>query len=124
MTVSVIVDMLVEVLLLNMVVVVIELESVVGVQGQPIKNFWQVAQTGAPGPGSPVGGAIVPRQYGSSQLISSGQPSSPWLSMSLGKIYLHAGASAVVIIVVTGENPTVFEVLVVTQLMPGPEAVE
>jgi hypothetical protein len=117
--VSVIVDMLVEVLLLNMVVVVIELESVVGVQGQPIKNFWQVALTGAPGPGSPVGvgGATVPRQYGSSQLISSGQPSSPWLSMSLG-------ASVVVIIVVTGENPTVFEVLVVTQLMPGPEAVE
>jgi hypothetical protein len=95
----------------------------VAVQLQPFKVFWQVALTGAPGPVPPVGGATVPTQYGALQLTSLGQPpSSPCSSTSLGLIYPHA-ASVVVAIVVVGEHPIVFEVLVVTQSSPPPEAV-
>jgi hypothetical protein len=96
----------------------------VAVQLQPGKNFWQVALTGAPGPVPSIGGATVPKQYGALQSILLGQPpSSPCSSRSLGSIYPHA-ASVVVVIVVVGEHPIVFEVLVVTQSSPPSEAVE
>jgi hypothetical protein len=94
------------------------------VQLQPVKNFWQVALTRAPRLVPPVGGATVPKQYGASQSILSAQPpSSPSSSASIGLIYGHA-ASVVVVIVVVGEHPIVFEVLVVKQLLPWPEIVE
>jgi hypothetical protein len=93
------------------------------VQLQPVKNFWQVALTRAPRPVPPVGGATVPKQYGALQSISSAQPPSSPSSASLGLKYGHT-ASVVVVTVVVGEHPIVFEVLVVKQLLPWPEIVE